>query len=277
MKTYKSVLKGRIQSKGINKVDGTIIGNSVKEAFNLLNGNWLKIVGIVLLSYFIKLLIGTLPVQGTVSIQMSPLSIASSENLLSLAIASVVNSIIFFVMIDYITNTQHTMKKRFVNAWTYPFRNWQLLYKGTAVLFLSNLLLYIEGMMMLSAGISSLFLLGASINLNAGIIIAAYLLLFLLILWLFLGISQAVYLLYDDPKRGFFSSIKESFSLMKGHKLALLGIFILTGIGIIAGAFLLLIGAILCIVLYEVVRLAFYRELLRKKRQQEWQAKVNEE
>lgn len=252
-----------------------IIKTSVNEAFRILDGHWLKIIGMVVLIYFIQLVLSTLPVQGTISIQMSPLAVASSENLQSMAVASLVNSTLFFIMIHYITNTAHTMRNRFLNAWTYPFRNWKLLYKGWIVLFISNFFLYVFGMMIIYALLGGLFLLVAGLDIFTGIALAAYLLVFLFILWLFLGLSQAMYLLYDDPEKGILSSIKESFSLMKGYKLSLLGIFLLTGIGMIVGVILLVIGAILSLVIFEVVRLAFYRELLRRKRRQEWSDKVN--
>jgi uncharacterized membrane protein len=253
-----------------------IIGTTIKDAFNFLNGSWLRIIGIVLLCYIIKLILGTLPVQGSVSIQMSPVAVASSETFKSLVIASLVNSILFFIMIDYITKTQYTMRKRFVNACTYPFRNWQLLYKGLAVFFISNLFLYIMGMMMIYGGVGSLFTFAAGASLWTGILFIAYLLLFSATIWLFLGISQAMYILYDNPDAGIFSSIKESYSLMKGYKWSLLGLFLLTAIGLILGVLLFGVGLILSLVLYEVVRLIFHRELLQKRRQREWHAKISE-
>lgn len=226
----------------------------------------------VILCYFIKLLAGTLPVQGTLQIQFSPLAVFNSETFRSLLIASFVNSVIFFVMIDYITNTQRTMKKRFARACTYPFRHWKLLYKGLAVFVLSNLLIYIIGMMVVYAGIGSLFLVGSAMNVGSILVSFAYFLLFSIFVWLFLSISQAWYVLYDDPDTGIFTSIKKSFHLMKGSRWSLLGFFVLTGVGMVLGALLILIGLVFCVVLYEVMRLTFYRELLRKRRREEWQA-----
>ncbi len=40
---------------------------------------------------------------------------------------------------------------------------------------------------------------------------------------------------------------------------------------------LFIVGAIFTLVLYEVVRLSFYQELLRKKRQRDWHDKVEAE
>lgn len=226
----------------------------------------------VILCYFIKLLAGTLPVQGTLQIQFSPLAVFNSETFRSLLIAAFVNSVIFFIMIDYITNTRRTMKKRFTRACTYPFRHWKLLYKGLAIFFLSNLLIYIIGMMVVYAGIGSLFLLGTAMNVWSILISFAYFLLFSIFVWLFLSISQAWYILYDDPDTGIFTSIKRSFHLMKGSRWSLLGFFVLTGVGMVLGALLIFVGLIFCLVLYEVMRLTFYRELLRKRRREEWQA-----
>lgn len=77
-----------------------IVGTSIKDAFQLLRGSWLKIIGVVVLAYVIKLVFETLPVQGTVQVRMEPLTIANTNNLLSLALAAAVNSILFFIMID---------------------------------------------------------------------------------------------------------------------------------------------------------------------------------
>ncbi|WP_281974378.1 DUF975 family protein [Halobacillus litoralis] len=253
-----------------------IIGATIKDALNFLNGKWLRGIGIVLLCYIIKLVLETLPVQGSISIQMAPVAVASSETLISLVITSVVNSILFFIMIDYITNTQYTMRKRFVKACTYPFRNWHLLYKGLAVFFITNLLLYVIGMMMIYAGLGSLFTYAAGVSLWSGILFAAYLLVFAFIIWLFLGISQAMYILYDDPGSGIYSSMKESFLLMKGYKWPLLGLFVLTGIGLILGVLLFVVGLVVSLAIYEVSRLVFYRALIQKRRQREWHAKFNE-
>ncbi|WP_226577913.1 DUF975 family protein [Halobacillus litoralis] len=252
-----------------------MIGSTLKDAVNILNGNWLKIIGMVVFTYFIKLVLETLPVQGTVSIQMTPMTVASSETILSLLVASAVNSVLFFVLVDYITQTQYTMRKRFVRACTYPFRNWQLLYKGLIVFFLSNFLIFLIGMMLIYGGIGSLFTYAAGISIATSLLVIAYLLLFTLLIWLFLGISQSMYILYDDPDVGVFKSLKDSFSLMKGHKWALLALFVLTGLALIIGVLLVVIGAILSLVLYEVARFAFYRELKRKKRLLDWQEKVN--
>ncbi|KHE71014.1 hypothetical protein [Halobacillus sp. BBL2006] len=93
----------------------------LKDAFDRLNGNWLRIIGMVILCYLIKLFIETLPIQGSISIQMSPMAVASSETLQSLLLGALINSILFFILIDYISLTQQTMRKRFLNAIIYPF------------------------------------------------------------------------------------------------------------------------------------------------------------
>ncbi|KHE71015.1 DUF975 family protein [Halobacillus sp. BBL2006] len=143
-------------------------------------------------------------------------------------------------------------------------------------MFITNFLLYLIGMMTIYAGIGTLFSYVGGVTLKTGGVFFVYLLLFSFIIWLYLGISQAMYILYDDPKAGIFPSIKNSFSLMNGHKGTLLGLFVLTGVGLILGALLFVVGAIVSLVVYEVSRLAFYRNLLQMKRQKEWHAKVNE-
>lgn len=248
----------------------------MKDAFRLLNGNLFKILGIVVLCYFIKLVAETLPVQGSVFIEMNPVSVASTNNFQYLILASIVNSILFFVMIDYIINTQHTMRKRFVHACTYPFRHWRLLYKGLIIFFCLYLLVSTMGMMVIYGGFIGLAFLAAEINVWTISVSTAYILMFLIFIWLFLGISQAPYILYDNPSAGVFKSIKESFSLMKGYKWSLIGLLILSAISMIVGALIFIIGAVVSIVLFELVRLTFYQELLRKKRQREWHAKVED-
>ncbi|GAB3045021.1 hypothetical protein GCM10027286_04310 [Virgibacillus ainsalahensis] len=254
-----------------------MIGTAFKEAIDILNRNWLKIIGMVLFIYVIKLLIGTLPVQGTVSLRFDPMSVATSESLKTLLLKAFVNSILFFIMIQYITLTKQTMRGRLLTSIIYPFRHPRLLYKGVIVLFLNNFMLYFFWMLLLYTGFGGLLIYAAGLDIRSGIVILGIILIYALLFWLYAGISQALYLLHDDPKLNIFRSIKKSFSLMKGYRWSLLGLFVLTGLGLIIGILLFMIGAIFTLVLYEVVRLAFYQELLRKKRQQEWLDKVAEE
>ncbi|WP_112181095.1 DUF975 family protein [Paraliobacillus zengyii] len=251
-----------------------MIQNVFKEAMTILSNNWLKIIGMVLLTYFIKLLLGTVPIQGSVSIRMDPLAVSSLDSIQSLLIGPLVNSILFFILLQYIILTKNTMRKRFLTAITYPFRNARLLYKGLIVLIISNFLLYLIGMLAIYTVIIFLAIIPVGLNLGTGSIIAGFIILYGILFWLYLGTSQALYLLHDDPKLGIFRSVKQSFSLMKGNRWSLFGLFLLTGLGFIIGILLLLVGAIFSIVVYEVARLAFYRELLRKKRKKEWQDKV---
>ncbi|WP_444684548.1 hypothetical protein [Alkalicoccus luteus] len=252
-----------------------IVGTSIKDAFQLLRGSWLNIIGVVVLAYVIKLVFETLPVQGTVQVRMEPLTIANTNNLLSLALAAAVNSVLFFIIIDYITKTAHTMRRRFWSACAYPFKQWSLLYKGTAVFFMTYLLLDVVGTLFMYGGILGLF--GNMMALQAGgaMLLAFYAGIFTLLIWILLGISQVGYILYEYPEKSLLKSIRESFTMMKGYRLSLLGLFVLAVISILAGALLFIIGAIVMIVVYEVVRLAFYQELKRRKRREEWHSKVN--
>lgn len=251
-----------------------MIGSSMNDALRILQGSWLKITGMVFLVYFIKILLETLPVQGTVSIQMDPFSVASSDTLISLAIAALVNSLLFYALVDYITLSEYTMRKRFVKACTYAFRNPKLLYKGWVVFFLINLLLYIMGMMTVYAGMGAVLVYASGIHVTSLLLTAAYAALYILLIWVYLGISQTMYVLYEDPDAGIFRSMKNSFSLMKGHKWPLLGLLVLSALAILLGIVLFVVGAIVALVLYEVARLAFYRDTLRKRRQREWREQV---
>lgn len=251
-----------------------MIGTTFKTAIDILNRNWLKIIGMVLFIYFIKFLIGTLPIQGTLILRFDPLAIATSESLRTLLVRSVVNSILFFILIQYITLTKQTMRGRLVKAVTYPFRHARLLYKGVIVLFLTYIILYFFWMLILYSSFSGALIFAAGLNIRSAFLILGIILLYALLFWLFAGISQGLYVLHDDPKLGTFRSIKKSFSLMKGHRLALLGLFGLTALGLIIGLYLFMVGAIFVLILYEVARLAFYQKLLRKKRLRDWQDKV---
>ncbi|UJL46321.1 DUF975 family protein [Virgibacillus sp. NKC19-16] len=254
-----------------------MIGTAYKDAFDILNRNWLKIIGMILLIYLIKLLIGTLPIQGSISIRFDPASVATSESLKTLAVRAFINSILFFIMIHYITLTNQTMRGRLLTAITYPFKNPRLLYKGVIVLFLTNFILYFFWMLLLYTAFGGLIISATGINIRSSIAILVIILVYVLFFWLYLGISQALYLLHDDPKLNTFRSIRRSFSLMKGYRWPLSGLLVLSGLGLIIGILLFMIGAIFALVLYELVRLAFYQELLRKKRQQEWRDKVARE
>ncbi|MCA1023786.1 DUF975 family protein [Halobacillus litoralis] len=251
-----------------------MLGSSIKDGFRILDGNWLRIIGVVFLCYMIKLIAGTLPVQGTVIINFDPLAVLNSETLVSLVLASVLNSFLFFIMVDYITNTSYTMRRRFAKACAFPFQNWQLLYKGMVVFFLFNLLLTIIGMMTIYAALGGL----ASIAGGSLTVLGLYgvlLLLFTGVVWLFLSISQVAYILYDEPAAGILSGLKQSISMMKGSRWPLLGLFLLMMVATMLGALLIGIGAFVSIAIFEVVRLSFYKELLQKRRREEWHAKVN--
>ncbi|MFD1851943.1 hypothetical protein [Oceanobacillus bengalensis] len=254
-----------------------MIGAAFRDALDILNRNWLKIIGMVLLIYIVKLLMGTLPIQGTIILRFDPLAMVTSESLRTLIVRALTNGILFFILIQYITLTKQTMRGRLVTAITYPFRHPRLLYKGTIVLFLTNIILYFFWMLILYTGLGGTLIYAGGLSVRSGFVILVIVLLYVLLFWLFAGISQALYLLHDDPKLSTFRSIKESFSLMKGSRWSLLGLFVLTGLGLIIGMYLFIVGAIFTLVLYEVVRLAFYQELLRRKRQREWQDKLEEE
>ncbi|MBN8233938.1 DUF975 family protein [Halobacillus kuroshimensis] len=251
-----------------------MLGSSIKNGFRVLEGNWLRIIGVVFLCYIIKLIAGTLPVQGTIIINFDPLAVLNSETLLSLVLASVLNSFLFFIMVDYITNTAYTMRRRFAKACAFPFQNWQLLYKGAIVFFLSNVLLTIIGMMAIYAALGGLVsIAGGSLTVLA--LYGVLLLIFAGVVWLFLSITQAVYILYDDPDIGVMAGLKQSFSMMKGSRWPLLGLFLLMMVATMLGALLIGLGAFVSIAIFEVVRLSFYKELLQKRRREEWHAKVN--
>ncbi|KGA96757.1 hypothetical protein AJ85_01540 [Alkalihalobacillus alcalophilus ATCC 27647 = CGMCC 1.3604] len=253
-----------------------MIKRTFNEAFRLLHNSWLRVIGIVLLVYFIKVAAGTLPISGTVVIEMNPFYVLTSNTLTTLLFGALLNSILFFIMIDYILLSQHTMRRRFVTACSYPFRNPKLLYKGVIVLAISYLLLHIIGMMSIYAVIGSLFTASVGFNIRLFIVLFIYLLIFALIIWLYLGISQSLYILYDDPDISVFRSIKRSFFLMKGARWSLIGFIVLSFIGMIIGTLLLVVTGFIILVIYEVGRLAFYQTLLQRKRQKEWQDKIKE-
>ena len=251
-----------------------MFSNVFREGWNILQLNWLKIIGMVFFVYTIKLLLGTLPIQGTVIIRFDPLDILTSDSLGELVVQSFVNGVLFFILVQYITLTDRTMRGRFVKAITFPFRNFRLLYKGLIVLFLTYILLSLFGLVVLYSFFGLLIILSAGLDGNSILLAVIFALLYTLFIWLLTGISQALYILHDDPSINTFRSIGRSFGLMRRNRWTLIGLFVLTGIGVIIGVLLLLVGVVITMVLFEVFRLAFYRELLRKKRQHEWQHKV---
>lgn len=137
------------------------------------------------------------------------------------------------------------MSHSFITKWT-GF----LLYKGAIVLFFTYTILYFLWMLILYTGLGGVLIYADRLSVLSVLVIFVVVLLYALIFWLLLGISQALYLLHDNPKLNVFRSIKESFSLIKGYRWSLLGLFILTGIGLVIGLYLFMVGAIFALVVY---------------------------
>lgn len=174
-----------------------MFSNVFREGWNILQLNWLKIIGMVFLVYTIKLLLGTLPIQGTVIIRFDPLDILTSDLLGELVVQSFVNGVLFFILVQYITLTDRTMRGRFVKAITFPFRNFRLLYKGLIVLFLTYILLSLFGLVLLYSFFGLLYILSAGLDGYSILLAVIFALLYTLFIWLLTGISQALYILHD--------------------------------------------------------------------------------
>ncbi|UJL46451.1 hypothetical protein KFZ58_00235 [Virgibacillus sp. NKC19-16] len=106
------------------------------------------------------------------------------------------------------------------------------------------------------------------------LIILAVLLLFLLCVWIFLGLSQAMYIIYERPKTGLFGGVWRSFQLTKGHKWSLVGLFTLFLLWFTVGFIVVIIGIIVSLTFYHVTRVEYFKMLNRKcvwkDQQAEW-------
>ncbi|MBU9712272.1 DUF975 family protein [Evansella tamaricis] len=250
-----------------------MVWSSMSSALDVLKGNWLKVMGIVILCYVIRVLLGTSRSSWNITgdgFSMSPMVFATSENITAIIIGAFFNSILFFTVIDVLSKLKTKERKNLFSSFLYAFKNPSLLYKGFIIHAINAVLLFLTVILYI---ISFLFLLNVfmegfsseSIVRFGGILLPS-----VVCLWVFLGLSQAMYLLYEDPKTSIFNCIRRSFRMMKGHRLSLIGLYIIFLFVHSVGLMALVVGLFVTISFYEVTRLEYFHGLKQKERQREW-------
>lgn len=81
------------------------------------------------------------------------------------------------------------------------------------------------------------------------------------LLYLYLGFSHVLYILYEDPQNGFFSAVSYSFQLAKGNRLPLMGLFFLFSLILALGLAVFIVGVFFSLVYYHMTRVEFYKLL----------------
>ncbi|WP_096186521.1 DUF975 family protein [Evansella halocellulosilytica] len=239
---------------------------SIKQsAREVLRGNWIKVVSLIFICYFIGILAGTNITTinfKSDGISISLLTFSTSDSILGILLAAFIGSIGFFAVVDLIHNIKYQDGRKFLSAFTYSFKNKSLLLKGFVVNSLIRLLQFFAVIIFVFAILQSLWIIGDQnldmTKITIGIVLA---LLPLLLVWLFLGLSQAMYILYDKPKIKLTKSIYLSFKLMKGNKWSLIGLYISFIGWFFLGLLALIIGVFWSFTYFEAARFEFYQML----------------
>ncbi|WP_100012355.1 DUF975 family protein [Lentibacillus sediminis] len=251
-----------------------MVRTAEKAALRILKGNWISSVIFILLCYVGMFFLGNVYMSsvhfGEDGLSASLFSFSTAD-FIRIIPGSFVNSILVFAIIDYVYGITNE-EKRFFRPFLYSFKHPSLLYKGFIVTGVIGLLMYFIGIV---GGILilSLMINGPAIFIDYGFV--TVLLLFALCVWMFLGLSQAMYILYEQPKVGMFRSIRRSFQLTKGHKRSLMGLFALFILWFMVGFIVVIIGITVSLAFYHVTRVEYFKLLNRqhvwKDQQAEWQ------
>ncbi|MDP4549608.1 DUF975 family protein [Alkalihalobacillus macyae] len=191
-------------------------------ALHILKGNWMKVVSLVFITYLLFSLAGT--DYSTLSfnkggLSFSPFTFTSSLNLVGIILGSLIGSILFFALVDLIHCIKHHKNKKYLTSFLYGFRHRTLIIKGFFISVVNRLLQLVVAM---CTGAALFNLLLMNNPLRAGVLF----IITLMTGWVYLGISQCLYIFYDDPKVNFIKCISSSIRLMKGRKLQLVGLYI---------------------------------------------------
>ncbi|WP_216827389.1 DUF975 family protein [Alkalihalobacterium elongatum] len=248
---------------------------SVKQsALEVLKGNWFKVIGIIFVCYMIKVFLGTSRSSWNISsdgVSMTPLVLASSENILVIIAAAFFNSILFFAIVDLISHIKFNSGKKFFSAFIYSFKNPSLLYKGFIINAISSLVIFFFWLTSVITLLNLLYVMLEGFQTDDIMKFFFVLLIPIALLWVFLGLSQAMYILYEDPKTNVIKCVIRSFKMMNGNRWSLIGLYVSFVLWFFLGLIALVVGLLASLAFFEVSRFEYFQMLKRKERQKQWQ------
>ncbi|MDQ0483945.1 DUF975 family protein [Guptibacillus hwajinpoensis] len=226
-------------------------------ALHILKGNWMKVVSLVFITYLLISLAGA--DYSTLSfnrggLSFSPLTFTSSLNIVGIILGSLIGSILFFALVDLIHSIKHHKDKKYLTSFFYGFRHRTLITKGFFILVV-NRILQLAVAICTGSALFNLLLMNNPLRAGVLFIIA------LMTGWLYLGISQCLYIFYDDPKVNVIKCISSSITLMKGRKLQLLGLYISFIGWFLLGLLAFIVGILWSIAYFKVSRFEFYESI----------------
>lgn len=226
-------------------------------ALHILKGNWMKVVSLVLITYLLISLTGAdfsrLSFQKG-GLSFSPLSFSSSVNIVGIVLGSLLGSILFFAIVDMIYHLKHNRKKSYFKFFSYGFKNKTLIIKGF-IFIVANRILQLIVAICIGGTLLNLTLMFDPIR--AGVL----LLISLVSGWLYLGLSQCMFILYDNPTVRFSKCLFMSISMMRRNKFKLIVLYI-SFIGWFSlGLIVFIVGVLWSIAYFKVSRFEFYEAI----------------
>ncbi|WP_175638442.1 DUF975 family protein [Metabacillus schmidteae] len=243
------------------------------KAFAVLKGNWFKVVFMMFLCFFIGVITGT--GRSTLTFNNGDfnfrlLTFSASDSIFVVILGGFIGSICFFAIVDLIHNIKFNIRKRFLLTFLYSFKTKSLLIKGFLINSLNRLLQF--GIVILTAIVIVNFLtlfIGELTGIRI-IKLLGLILTIIIIIWVYLGLSQCMYLLYEEPKISILNCIKNSCKMMKGNRLSLISLYAIFSFWILLGLIAFVIGVLWSFAYFEVTKFEFYQMLKRKEKQKEW-------
>lgn len=237
-----------------------------QDALRLLRGNWLKAVSLVFVCYMIAVVTGTS--RSGISIRdgfsFSLWTFSTSDSLILIILGGFIASICFFAVVDLIYHIRIDNSKNIFTTFLYSFKNKSLLYKGFIIMALIRSLQFFGIFMFIISVLHVLFVFTGNYNTSAILRLLMICFIPFLILWLQLGLSQCMYILYDQPKIKLYKCIYYSFKLMNGSRWALIGLYIVFIFWFFLGLLALVVGALWSLAFFEATRFVFYQTLKSK-------------
>jgi uncharacterized membrane protein len=233
-------------------------------AQSILKYNWIRVVGLMFITFVIELLSGTNLsnlYKRDGSIGFSLLSISSSGGLSFVFLGGLIGSILFFIIVDLIENIKRQEDRGYLTAFLYPFKNWSLLIKGSIIGIFNRILLFSFAITLGIFVFNLLIVSMGGFTASSLISTAVMLLIICISMWLYLGFSQALYILYEEPKLKLRKCIYYSFKMADGNRWWLIGFYLSFYFWFILGALALIVGVFWSMAYFQVSRFEFYHVL----------------
>ncbi|WP_209121230.1 DUF975 family protein [Alkalihalobacillus sp. BA299] len=164
-------------------------------------------------------------------------------------------------VVDLIYHIKYKEGNKFLKAFLYSFKNKSLLFKGFVILALSRLLQFFIVILLTITFLYFLIFLTGDVATPDIAKFIGLLVFSLIIVWIYLGLSQSMYILYERPKIKLFKCIYYSFKLMRGNRASLIGLYLIFGLWFLLGLVALVVGVLWILAFFEVSRVEFYQSL----------------